>query len=83
MKTLYDRTINALWKELIDGRDILLMVDNTIYVKTQQWETAEAAHNILLKNHCKYLSKESPVINGNGEVIFHYTKRTYKEWCNN
>ena len=42
---------------------------------------ADIHHKELLAMGCTYLRKESPVINGNGECILHYTSTTYREWC--
>lgn len=62
---------------------IVLMVDcKRTELETYCLDLADEYHRYLTKDeHCTILPQESPVINGKGEIIFHYTSTTYKEWC--
>ena len=65
--------------------EIVLMVDcgNFCTRRVSSFNSADEEHNELTKTEgCTLLPQESPVINGNGEIIYHYTSTTYKEWCN-
>lgn len=65
-------------------RKIVLMVDckHDTDLETYSVSHADALHNDLVKRcHCTLLPTEGPVINGCGEIIYHYTSTTYAEWC--
>lgn len=70
------------WQE--EPYKIVLMVDckrDPLLITTSlKW--ADRHHDALTKvYHCTLLNQESPVINQRGELIYHYTSTTYKEWC--
>lgn len=63
-------------------RTIVIMLDGKRIRETDSWTIADADHYTLTSVHsCKYLKQESPVINCRGEIIFHYTSTTYRDWC--
>lgn len=61
---------------------IRFLLDCKEYDKCVLLNSADQIHRHLIENGCTLLLKECPVINGNHEIILHYTSTTYKEWCN-
>lgn len=67
---------------------IVFMVDgkreyNGFRLETCDLNTANAYHNYITKESgCTFLPQESFILNGNNEIILHYTSTTYAEWCN-
>ena len=63
---------------------IVFMVDcRRIHdISTISLKWADIHHETLKYQGCTLLTKESPVINSDGECILHYTSTTYKDWCN-
>lgn len=63
-------------------RKIVLFVDCKDKYETYLLDLADEYHHFLTKDeHCTLLTQESPVINS-GEIVFHYTSTTYRDWCN-
>lgn len=63
--------------------NIVFMVDFERHDETHYMTDVEVMHKYLTSGlHCKFLKKESPVVNSKQEVILHYTSTTYKDWCN-
>ena len=61
---------------------VVFMVDCKRELETYDLDTANAYHNYLTNNkRCTFLPHESFVVNGNNEIILHYTSTTYAEWC--
>lgn len=60
---------------------IVLLVDCKERIETYSLRSADIRHKEFLRRGCTLLTKESPVYNASGEIIFHYTSTTYKEWC--
>lgn len=69
--------------DLIDGRDIIMLVDcgNTAGAYADTLALADVRHGEYLKKGYKLLARECPVVNSK-EIVIHYTSTTYKDWCN-
>lgn len=79
--------IKKLYPTLVNGTScplkIVIILDHKRIRETDSWIIADADHYTLTSVHgCKVLLQECPVINGLGELIFHYTSTTYRDWCN-
>lgn len=62
-------------------KNIILMIDCDWSISTVHPEIAIENHKQLLEDGYKLLRQESPVINNNNEIIFHYTSTNYRDWC--
>lgn len=64
-------------------RKIVLMVDKGERYETYSFSQADEYDRYLRKDeHCTLLPlNECPVVNSCREIIMHYTRTTYKEWC--
>lgn len=68
----------------ICDREIVLMVDHGRRYVTHSFKAADSMHKLWTEKwRYKLLPlNECPVVNGNNEIIMHYTSTTYRDWCN-
>ena len=83
---LSTRLKRYVYPDALTGREIVLMVGGggkpMEVHRFDDVESADAMHNELIGSGCKLLPQECPVINKK-EIVMHYTRTTYQDWCNN
>ena len=79
---LSTRIKRDIHEDLARGRNIVIMVDCKRVFSNPDPAVADCAHEYWTKRKgCTLLPKESPVVNGKNEIIYHYTSTTYRDWC--
>ena len=61
--------------------EVVFFLDCQLFARRVLLDSADRVHKDLKSHGCTLLLQESPVINDNHEIILHYTRTNYREWC--